>query len=150
MESPTLITSLSDRSNDGGGVLHATWLPAQDSAWVAYRVYLWDSTEDPDWNPTTEDLQDLTSFQRIPYWSQTTTLFTTGNSNGTEKPLSDDRQYRVAIAIEYPDGTLGDPISWEGNATPTDEIPSPPGWLTVEPVAGGSPGTVSAEWEACQ
>lgn len=150
LESPTLITSLYDRSNDGGGVLHATWLPAQDSAWVAYRVYLWDSTEDPDWNPTTEDLQDLTSFQRIPYWSQTTTLFTTGNSNGTEKPLSDDRQYRVAIAIEYPDGTLGDPISWEGNATPTDEIPSPPGWLTVEPVAGGSPGTVSAEWEACQ
>ncbi len=150
LEAPTVMTSLHDRPNDGGGVLHASWMPAQDSAWYAYRVYLWDSTDNPDWNPTKDDLDDLPSYQRIPYWSQTTTVFQTGNSNGSEVPLSDQRQYRAAIAIEYPDGSLGDPTSWEGNATPTDEIPSPPEWLDVQPVSGGVPGTVTAEWSACQ
>ena len=148
LEAPTVMTSLYDRPNDGGGVLHASWLPAQDSAWSAYRVYLWDSTDNPQWTPSKEDLSDLPSFQRVPYWSQTTAVFTTGNSNGSEVQLSDQRQYRAAIAIEYPDGSLGDPISWEGNATPTDETPSPPEWLDVQPVSGGTPGTVSAEWSA--
>ena len=150
LEAPTLMTSLYDRPNDGGGVLHASWLPAQDSAWTAYRIYLWDSTDNPDWNPTKDDLQGMPSYQRIPFWSQTTTIFTTGNSNGSETPLSDQRQYRAAITIEYPDGTLGEPISWEGNATPTDEVPIPPDWFIVEPVTGGIPGTVAAEWSACQ
>ena len=149
LEAPTEITSLYDRPNDGGGVLHVSWLPAQDSAWSAYRVYVWDSTDNNDWTPTKEDLGDLTSFQRIPFWSQTTALFTSGNRNGSEVTLSDNRQYRAAIAIEYPDGTLGEPISWEGNATPTDETPSPPVWLEVEAISGGTPGTVSAEWSAC-
>jgi hypothetical protein len=150
LEAPTVMTSLYDRPNDGGGVLHASWLPAQDSAWSAYRVYLWDSTDSPQWTPAKEDLQNMPSYQRVPYWSQTTAVFTTGNSNGSEAPLSDQRQYRAAITIEYPDGSLGDPVSWEGNATPTDETPSPPEWLDVQPVSGGIPGTVSAEWSACQ
>ena len=150
LEAPTLMTSLYDRPNDGGGVLHASWLPAQDSAWSAYRVYLWDSTDNPQWTPSKEDLQNLPAYQRIPYWSQTTAVFTTGNSNGSEVQLSEQRQYRAAIAIEYPDGSLGDPISWEGNATPTDETPAPPDWLEVQPISGGMPGTLSAEWSACQ
>ena len=150
LEAPTVMTSLYDRPNDGGGVLHASWLPAQDSAWSAYRVYLWDSTDNTQWTPTKEDLQNMPSYQRVPYWSQTTAVFTTGNSNGSEAPLSEQRQYRAAITIEYPDGSLGDPVSWEGNATPTDETPSPPEWLVVQPVSGGIPGTVSAEWSACQ
>ena len=150
LESPTVMTSLYDRPNDGGGILHASWLPAQDSAWSAYRIYLWDSTDNPQWTPSKEDLSNLPAYQRIPYWSQTTAVFSTGNSNGSEVQLSDQRQYRAAVAIEYPDGSLGDPISWEGNATPTDEIPTPPEWLDVQPVSGGTPGTVSAEWSACQ
>ena len=150
LEAPTVMTSLNDRPNDGGGVLHASWLPAQDSAWSAYRIYLWDSTDNPLWEPSKGDLSDLPSYQRVPYWSQTTAVFTTGNSNGSEVQLSDQRQYRAAVAIEYPDGSLGDPISWEGNATPTDETPSPPEWLDVQPISGGAPGTVSAEWSACQ
>lgn len=150
LEAPTMMTSLYDRPNDGGGVLHASWLPTQDSAWTAYRVYLWDSTDNPLWNPSKDDLEDLTSYQRIPYWSQTTTVFTTANSNGSEVLLSDQRQYRAAISIEYPDGSLGDPVSWEGNATPSDEVPSPPEWLEAQPVSGGSPGTVSLEWSACR
>ena len=96
-----------------GRVLQASWLPAQDSAWSAYRVYVWDSTDNPDWTPTEQDLAGMPSYQRISFWSQTSTIFTTGNSNGSEAPLSDQRQYRAAISIEYPDGTLGEPISWE-------------------------------------
>ena len=145
-----MMTGLYDRPNDGGGVLHASWLPAQDSAWSAYRIYLWDSTDDPQWTPSKEDLSNLPSYQRVPYWSQTTAVFTTGNSNGSEVQLSDQRQYRAAVAIEYPDGSLGEPISWDGNATPTDETPPPPEWLEVQPVSGGTPGTVSAEWSSCQ
>ena len=150
LEAPTMMTELVDRPNDGGGVLQASWIPAQDSAWIAYRVYLWDSTNDSEWTPTIDDLEDMPSYLRVPYWSQTTALFSTGNSNGSEVQLSHDRQYRAAISIEYGDGTLGEPISWEGNATPTDEVPSPPEWLTVEPVSGGDPGTLTAEWSACR
>ena len=150
LEAPTMITDLIDRPNDGGGVLQASWLPAQDSAWTAYRVYVWDSTDDPNWSPTKDDLDDLPAYQRVPYWSQTTAVFTTGNSNGSQVALSEDRQYRAAITIEYPDGSLGDPVTWPGNATPTDEIPSPPEWLIVEPVSGGNPGSLSVEWSACR
>ena len=150
LEAPTMITDLIDRPNDGGGVLQASWLPAQDAAWTAYRVYLWDSTDDPEWSPTKDALDDFPDYQRVPYWSQTTAVFTTGNSNGSQVPLSESRQYRAAITIEYPDGSLGDPIAWPGNATPTDEVPPPPEWLTVEPVSGGNPGTLSAQWTACR
>ena len=150
LEAPTEMTNLFDRPNDGGGVLHASWLPAQDSAWTAYRVYVWDSTFEPEWEPAKEDLASMPSYQRIPFWSQTTTLFSLGNSNGSEVQLSPDRHYRAAIAIEYADGSLGEPSSWPGNATPTDEVPAPPEWLTVSPISGGNPGTLNAEWSACQ
>ena len=71
------------------------------------------------------------------------------NQDGMIKTLSNDRQYRAAIVIEYQDGSLGEPMSWEGNATPTDEVPSPPAWLSVSALSGGIPGVVNAEWSAC-
>ena len=37
IEVPTVITNLVDRPNDGGGVIEASWLPAEDAAWHAYR-----------------------------------------------------------------------------------------------------------------
>ena len=56
VEVPTVITNLVDRPNDGGGVIEASWLPAEDAAWHAYRLYVWDSTADPSWEPSREDL----------------------------------------------------------------------------------------------
>ena len=150
LESPTIITSLVDRPNDGGGVLIANWLPAQDSAWTAYRLYIWDSTDIPDWTPTKDDLEDFSIYERIPFWTQTSTEFYFADKNGTQTILSDTRQYRSAISIEYPDGSLGEPISWSGNTTPTDEIPNPPDWIKAEPISGGTPGTLSLEWSACE
>jgi hypothetical protein len=149
LEAPTSITNLTDRANDGGGILEASWLPAQDSAWYAYRLYVWDSTNDPDWTPLKGDLENFATYQRISFWSETSAIISEANQDGMIKQLSSDRQYRAAIVIEYQDGSLGEPMSWEGNATPTDEVPSPPEWLSVSALSGGIPGVVNVEWSAC-
>ncbi len=149
IEVPTEMTSFFDRPNDGGGVLEASWLPAEDAAWHAYRLYVWDSTDDPEWIPTQEDLYEFSTYIEIPYWSQTTATITTAERDGNEVLLSDDREYRAAIAIAYSDGTVGLPIAWEDSATPTDEIPAPPEWLNAEAVSGGTPGTIMLEWSTC-
>ena len=65
LEAPTEMTNLFDRPNDGGGVLHASWLPAQDSAWTAYRVYVWDSTFEPEWEPAKELTQTSLSAPQV-------------------------------------------------------------------------------------
>ena len=149
IEVPTEMTSLVDRPNDGGGVLEASWLPAEDAAWYTYRLYVWDSTDDPEWAPSREDLDDFSTFIEIPYWSQTSTAITSADRDGSPVLLSDDRQYRAAIAIAYADGSVGLPISWEYNVTPTDEIPEPPEWLAAEAVSGGTPGSIILEWKPC-
>jgi len=143
------MTSFLDRPNDGGGVLEASWLPAEDAAWNAYRLYVWDSTDDPDWEITQDKLSDFSTYIEIPFWSQTTATITTADWEGTEAPLAEDREYRAAIAIAYADGSVGLPMSWPNSATPTDEVPFPPDWLGAEPISGGSAGTIYAEWSAC-
>ena len=149
VEVPTEMTSFLDRPNDGGGVLEASWLPAEDAAWNAYRLYVWDSTDDPDWEITQDKLSDFSTYIEIPFWSQTTATITTADREGTETPLADDREYRAAIAIAYADGSVGQPMSWPLSATPTDEVPFPPDWLGAEPISGGSAGTIYVEWSAC-
>ena len=149
VEVPTEMTSFLDRPNDGGGVLEASWLPAEDAAWNAYRLYVWDSTDDPDWEITQDKLSDFSTYIVIPFWSQTTATITTADWEGTEVPLADDREYRAAIAIAYADGSVGQPMSWPLSATPTDEVPFPPDWLGAEPISGGSAGTIYVEWSAC-
>ncbi len=149
VEVPTEMTAFFDRPNDGGGVLEASWLPAEDAAWYSYRLYIWDSTDDPEWVPTQEDLYEFSTYIEIPYWSQTTATITTAERDGNAVSLSDDREYRAAISITYADGSVGLPIAWEGSATPTDEIPAPPDWLSAEAVSGGAPGTILLEWSPC-
>ena len=149
VEVPTEMTSLIDRPNDGGGVLEASWLPAEDAAWHTYRLYVWDSTDIPDWQPSQDDLSDFSTFMEFPFWSQTTATVTTADRDGSTVTLSEDRDYRAAIAIAYADGSVGLPMSWPDSATPTDEVPFPPDWLVAEPVSGGTAGTIYAEWSAC-
>ena len=149
VEVPTEMTSLINRPNDGGGVLEASWLPAEDAAWNSYRLYVWDSTDEPDWEPTQDKLQEFSTYIEVPFWSQTTATITTADWEGTEVALSDDREYRAAIAIAYADGSVGVPMSWPYSATPTDEVPFPPEWLVAEPISGGSAGTIYTEWSAC-
>ena len=149
VEVPTVFTSFSNRANDGGGVLEASWLPSEDAAWYAYRLYIWDSTSTPDWQPNEQDLDDLAGHMRVSFWSQTTATITEADHNGRMSPLVNGNQYRAAIVTEYPDGSLGEPMTWPYNVTPIDEVPSPPEWLDANPVSGGTAGTIYAEWSAC-
>ena len=111
---------------DGGGVLEVTWLPAEDAAWNGYRIFVWDATGRESWNPSEDELDDFSTYITVPFWSQTSVMVTEADNDGVAETLSDDRLYRAAIAIEYPDGTLGDAIAWPGSVTPTDEMPNPP------------------------
>ena len=149
VEVPTVFTSFSNRANDGGGVLEASWLPSEDAAWYAYRLYIWDSTSTPDWQPNEQDLDNLAGHMRVSFWSQTTATITEADHNGRMSPLVNGNQYRAAIVTEYPDGSLGEPMTWPYNVTPIDEVPSPPEWLDANPVSGGTAGTIYAEWSAC-
>ena len=149
VEVPTVMTSLEDRPNDGGGVLTASWLPAEDAAWYAYRVYVWDSTDDPRWEPDVEDLDLMPTYVWSNFWSETNATITQANRDGQTVTLQDDRIYRAAIAIEYSDGTLGEPMTFPLNATPTDEVPAPPAWLSAVPISGGAAGTLTMEWASC-
>jgi hypothetical protein len=74
---------------------------------------------------------------------------TTADRDGSTVTLSEDREYRAAIAIAYADGSVGLPMSWPDSATPTDEVPFPPDWLVAEPVSGGTAGAIYVEWSAC-
>ena len=132
IEVPTEMSSFLDRPNDGGGVLEASWLPAEDAAWYAYRLYVWDSTDDPEWVPSQDELDDFSTYLEIPYWSQTSATITSADRDGNEVTLSDDREYRAAIAIGYADGSVGLPISWDYSATPTNEVPFPPSGLVLK------------------
>jgi len=77
-------------------------------------------------------------------------MVTEADNDGVAETLSDDRLYRAAIAIEYPDGTLGDAIAWPGSVTPTDEMPNPPEWLVAEAISGGTAGSLVLEWSMCE
>ena len=149
IEVPTVVTQLEDRPNDGGGVIEATWLQAEDAAWHAYRLYVWDSTTDPLWEPTREDLDSFSTYIRSDFWSRTNATVTKADNNGVTVDLRDDRQYRAAIVIEYADGSLGVPMSYPYNVTPTDEVPNPPAWMIANPISGGTAGTVELEWASC-
>ena len=149
IEVPTILQSFSNRDNDGGGVLETSWLPSEDAAWYAYRIYVWDSTNILDWEPSGEDLDNFAGHINVPFWSQTSAIITEADHDGTMSSLIDGNQYRAAIVTEYPDGSLGQPMTWPFNVTPIDEVPSSPDWLLANPVSGGRAGTINAEWSAC-
>ena len=149
VEVPTVIVGLEDRPNDGGGVIEASWLPAEDAAWHAYRLYVWDSTADPLWEPEQRNLQDFSTYIRSNFWSRTNATVTQADNAGVTEALRDDRQYRAAIVIEYADGSLGVPMTYPLNVTPTDEVPAAPEWFSATPVSGGAAGTLVLEWAAC-
>ena len=149
VEVPTILTSFKNRGNDGGGILETSWLPSEDAAWYGYRVYIWDSTNNPDWEPSKQELDNFAGYMHVPFWSQTTATVTEADHNGVMSALVDGNKYRAAIVTEYADGSVGEPMSWPFNATPIDEVPSPPEWLTANPISGGTAGTIYAEWSAC-
>ena len=146
-ESPSEIIDLFDRPEDGGGVLTTQWTVTQDASFTAYRIYL---KEGSNWTtpPTSLDLLNAQWDGRTPVWQTTTMDLNTHNG----LPLVDGTNYWVVIAIEYPDGSIGQPSLPFGPATPTDEVPFPPTWADAAPVpdeAGGVDGDLTIEWAEC-
>ena len=112
-------------------------------------MYVWDSTADPLWEPEQRNLQDFSTYIRSNFWSRTNATVTQADNAGVTEALRDDRQYRAAIVIEYADGSLGVPMTYPLNVTPTDEVPAAPEWFSATPVSGGAAGTLVLEWAAC-
>ncbi len=143
-ESPSEMIDLYDRPDDGGSVLVAEWTVTQDHSFAAYRLYL---REGSNWTspPTSADLLSESYAARIPDWTRTTVEIDT--LAGFQ--LSKTTPYWAVVAIEYPDGSIGEPSAPFGPATPTDEIPMPPEWAEAGPSAGGADGDLYVEWAAC-
>ena len=122
-ESPSEMIDLFDRPNDGGGILTAQWTVTQDHSFAAYRIYL---RADSNWTtpPTATDLLSTTWDARLPDWTRVTAELNSHNG----QPLVDGTAYWAIIVIEYPDGSIGEPSSPFGPATPTNEVPTPPEW----------------------
>ena len=112
-------------------------------------MYVWDSTADPLWEPNKEDLGSFSTYIRSGLWSRTNATVTRADNAGVAEQLRDDRQYRAAVVIEYADGSLGVPMTYPQNITPTDEVPAAPAWMTANPVSGGAAGTIFLEWATC-
>ena len=143
-ESPSELIDIFDRPEDGGGVLTAQWTVTQDPSFASYRLYL---REGSNWTspPTSADLVGQTWDARLPEWQRTTTDI---NSHAGQ-PLIDGASYWAIIVIEYPDGSIGEPSSPIGPATPTDEIPFPPAWAAAASDSDGEDGDLFVEWAPC-
>ena len=146
-ESPSEMIDLFDRPNDGGGILTAQWTVTQDHSFAAYRIYL---RADSNWTtpPTATDLLSTTWDARLPDWTRVTAELNSHNG----QPLVDGTAYWAIIVIEYPDGSIGEPSSPFGPATPTNEVPTPPEWAAGGPVPyeeGGQDGDLFIEWAPC-
>ena len=143
-ESPSEMLDLYDRPDDGGSVLVAEWTVTQDSSFGAYRLYL---REGSNWTtpPTSADLFSESYAARIPDWTRTTVEV----NSLAGFPLSQTTPYWAVVVIEYPDGSIGEPSTPIGPATPTDEVPMPPIWAEAGPSDGGEDGDLYVEWAAC-
>ncbi|SVB37181.1 uncharacterized protein METZ01_LOCUS190035, partial [marine metagenome] len=147
IESPSEMIDLFDRPNDGGGILTAQWTVTQDHTFAAYRIYL---RAGSNWTtaPTSADLLSTTWDARLPDWTRVTAELNSYNG----QPLVDGTPYWAVIVIEYPDGSIGEPSTPIGPATPTDEVPAPPVWADGGPVPydeGGQDGDLFLEWAPC-
>ncbi len=146
-ETPSEMVDLFDRPNDGGGILTAQWTVTQDHSFAAYRIYL---RADSNWTtpPTSAELLSQTWDARLPDWQRVTAELNSHNG----QPLVDGTPYWAIIVIEYPDGSIGEPSSPIGPATPTNEVPAPPAWASGGPVPyedGGQDGDLFLEWAPC-
>ena len=148
LEQPTEVLEFFDRPDDGGETLIARWSPSTDHGWVAYRIYVWETTEYPN-GLTSSDIEDLTDTSgsydaRIPAWAVVSAELTTSLST----PLVDGVEYGISIVTEYSGGLLGEPSNFGNFAIPIDNVPNPPVWVNAT-IDEDQEGRVMLEWSAC-
>ncbi|MGB1462590.1 MAG: hypothetical protein ACPG8Q_03560, partial [Candidatus Poseidoniaceae archaeon] len=146
-ETPIELLDLTDRPDDGGGALRASWSLVHDEDFARYLIYLqpggWDAP------PTAAELQssNLQPDAAIALHSRLQTdVFTAGG-----QPLVDGQAYSAVIVVEYADGRLGTPSMPLGPATSSDEIPRPPnsGEAMPSTLSNAADGDLEVRWERC-
>jgi len=146
-ETPIELLDLTDRPDDGGGALRASWSLVHDEDFARYLIYLqpggWDVP------PTAAELQssNLQPDAAIALHSRLQTdVFTAGG-----QPLVDGQAYSAVIVVEYADGRLGTPSMPLGPATSSDEIPRPPnsGEAMPSTLSNAADGDLEVRWERC-
>ena len=146
-ETPIELLDLSDRPDDGGGALRASWSLVHDDDFARYLVYVkQDGWATP---PTAADLQtsNIEPDAAIALHSRLQAdVLTAGGS-----PLVDGRAYEAVIVVEYADGRLGTPSMPLGPASPSDEVPRPPnsGEAMPSTLSNAAEGDLDVRWERC-
>lgn len=146
-ETPVELLDLTDRPDDGGGALRASWSLVHDDDFARYLVYVkQDGWATP---PTAADLQtsNLEPDAAIALHSRLQAdVLTAGGS-----PLVDGQAYEALIVVEYADGRLGKPSMPVGPAVPSDEVPRPPnsGEAMPSTLSNAADGDLDVRWERC-
>ena len=146
-ETPIELLDLSDRPDDGGGALRASWSLVHDDDFARYLVYVkQDGWATP---PTAADLQssNLEPDAAIALHSRLQAdVLTAGGA-----PLVDGQAYEAVIVVEYADGRLGTPSMPLGPASPSDEVPRSPNSGEAMPsiLSNAADGDLDVRWERC-
>jgi len=143
-DTPVVMQDLTDRPDDGGGALMASWSLVHDEDFARYVVFV---NEGP-WEtaPTEAMLMQRTPDKAVSLHSRLSTEVQTANG----VPLQDGVDYHAVVVVEYNDGRWGDISPSVGPATSSNEVPRPPAWAQALPAEGDdNDGDLSLEWARC-
>ena len=148
-EIPTQITYFDDRPRDGGDGLVLNWDMAVDPSFMSYDVFVWHNTTG--WSTQFVETSDFSLTVPIASLSDVQSLGTSVEeayfSDGIGR-IQPGQEYYAAVAIRYPDGSLGPMSVYDGSAMSIDNVPEPPESLYAEPI-GFSGGSLQVEWQPC-
>ncbi len=148
-EIPTRISYFDDRPRDGGDGLILNWDMAVDPSFISYDIFVWGSTTG--WSADFVETGDFSQITPIASISDVQTLGVSieeAYSGDTIQTIQSGEEYFAAIAIRYPDGSLGPMSVYNGSAMAIDNVPEPPSSMYAEPI-GFSGGSLQVEWQPC-
>ena len=143
-DTPVVMEDLTDRPDDGGGALMASWSLVHDEDFARYVVFV---NEGPWLEPPTETLlMERTPDKTVSLHSRLSAEVQTANGI----PIQDGVEYHAVIVVEYNDGRWGDVSPSMGPAVSSNEVPRPPAWGLAFPADGdGNDGDLTLEWARC-
>ena len=146
-EIPTRISYFDDRPRDGGDGLIPNWDMAVDLS-LLYDVFVWSPTTG--WSVDFVETGDFSQITPIASISDAQTLGVSieeAHSGDTIQTIQSGEEYYAAIAIRYPDGSLGPMSVYNGSAMAIDNVPEPPSSLYAE--QSDSQEAAFVEWQPC-
>ena len=143
-DTPVAVQGLTDRPDDGGGVLTTAWSLVHDEDFARYLIFL---NEGP-WAtaPTELDLLGQAPDKAVSLHSRLSADIETANG----APLKDGTEYYAVAVVEYTDGRWGKISAPFGPASPSDEVPGAPAWASAGALgSSGDDGDIQLEWARC-